>query len=141
MPRRWLWVADMDRCFDEAGELLADIEPGVQKPGDWWSCDERTRKGDTALLYVTYRLSRIVAFVDVHSHARVPRPFEHAERRWPFVCDYRVSELLGGPTYQAICADPDLDAWRAECRNFQGSAFEVPPPIWGKLVYRGRSGR
>lgn len=141
MAQRWLWVADIDRCFDEAGELLPDIEPGAQKPGDWWSCDARTRPGDTALLYVTRPLKQIEAFVDVRSPAREPRPYEHAERRWPYVCDYRVSELLDGPTYRAIRADPELDAWREGCRNFKGSAFEVPPTIWGKPVYLARSGR
>ena len=76
MSHRWLWVADMDRCFDEAGEFLPDIEPGGQGPGDWWSCDPETRSGDNALLYVTRPLSRVIALVDVRSPAREPRPHE-----------------------------------------------------------------
>lgn len=140
MPSKWLWVANPDRCFDQRWELYPALWPVNQVPGDWWSCDEATAAGDQVLLYLTQPVSAVLALIDVQSPAREPRPHEVAEKRWPWVCDYRVSELFDrGVTYKYLTRDNELNEWRASSNNLQGTSFPVPLNVWRKLLYASRA--
>lgn len=136
----WLWVAHPRFTQDEHDDSQdrEDLSPG--NVGDYWSCDEATRPGDLALLYVTARFSEVRWLMRAEDWAYPLEDDPVAQREgWTHGCEYRVLErfeqTLG---FQELRHSQQLARWDAIHRSLHGEhgTWPVPMAYWRPLVRR-----
>jgi predicted HNH restriction endonuclease len=55
-------------------------------------------------------------------------------KSWRFECDYRVVSVFEPPIpIAALASDKTFSQWGTYRAHFQGSAFEIPAPVWSVI--------
>jgi hypothetical protein len=132
----WLWVTRPDYYLDEDGDDAEYLDPtrGNDANG-WWTCHERTRRGDLILLWRTTPRKDICYLIQAASDAYSIADDRYAARRgWNYGCDYQVLYKFQNPVgIQDLHDDPHFHDWPAYRARFQRRVFRISPEYWRKL--------
>jgi predicted transcriptional regulator len=121
-PRAWWWVWYWSH-EDYAGD------PELQREFDWWTCNESTRAGDFALLYVKRPTSALVGLLQAQSDAE-KNSGARVFSSHPWACQSSVVCKFAKPlTLATLRKDRRLaKKWGLIRANFQ-AAHGAPPRI------------
>jgi hypothetical protein len=136
----WLWVTHPRFAQDEDDESQDrfDLRPG--STGDYWTCDEQTKRGDLALLYVTAPFSEVRWLARAEDGAYSLENDAFAQREgWTHGCEYTIlARFRETVTMQEMRQSQQLARWDAIGRNLHGEhgSWPVPMAYWRQLVRR-----
>ena len=132
----WFWVTRPDYYLDENGEDWHGLDPDIETDTEgWWTCDQRTKRGDLIFLYRARIKKDIAYLIQAVSDAYDIRDDPYArEEGWKFGCGYRVLKKLQNPvTFQDLKKDEILCNWHAVKMQCQGKSFAITQEQWKRL--------
>jgi hypothetical protein len=139
----WLWVSRPEYYLDDDGNDRRDLGPSRRAaPGNWWTCDGKTRKGDRILLYRTAPKKDIAYWIEAATDARrhVPSSADATERGWKWDCGFRVLEKFDSPiTLDDLANDLTLRKWPPYLAHFRLKSYSIAPHYWKALLRLART--